>query len=35
MEWIWYIIASIGAGIDTGLAGLSIATVMVSMKYIE
>ena len=29
MEWIWYIIAALGAGIGTGLAGLSAATVMV------
>ena len=29
MEWFWYIIASLGAGIGTGLAGLSAATVMV------
>ena len=31
MEWLWYIIAAIGAGIGTGLAGLSAATVMVPM----
>lgn len=29
MEYIWYVIASLGAGIGTGLAGLSAATVMV------
>ena len=29
MEHIWYIIAALGAGIGTGLAGLSAATVMV------
>ena len=29
MEWFWYVIASLGAGIGTGLAGLSAATVMV------
>ena len=29
MEWLWYIIAAFGAGIGTGLAGLSAATVMV------
>ena len=29
MEWLWYIIAALGAGIGTGLAGLSAATVMV------
>jgi len=28
MEWIWYIIASLGAGIGTGLAGLSAATIV-------
>ncbi len=28
-EYIWYIIAALGAGIGTGLAGLSAATVMV------
>ena len=34
MEWIWYIIAAIGAGIGTGLAGLSAATVMVPMLIV-
>ena len=34
MEWIWYIIASIGAGIGTGLVGLSAATVMVPILIV-
>lgn len=34
MEWVWYIIASIGAGIGTGFAGLSAATVMVPMLIV-
>ena len=34
MEWIWLIIASIGAGVGTGLAGLSAATVMVPMLIV-
>lgn len=34
MEWFWYIIASIGAGIGTGLAGLSAATVMVPILIV-
>ena len=34
MEWVWYIIASIGAGVGTGLAGLSAATVMVPMLIV-
>ena len=34
MEWLWYIIASLGAGIGTGLAGLSAATVMVPMLIV-
>ena len=34
MEWLWYIIASVGAGIGTGLAGLSAATVMVPMLIV-
>ena len=34
MEWFWYIIASLGAGIGTGLAGLSAATVMVPMLIV-
>ena len=29
MEYFWYIIAALFAGIGTGLAGLSAATVMV------
>ncbi len=34
MEYIWYIIASIGAGVGTGLAGLSAATVMVPILIV-
>lgn len=34
MEYIWYIIASLGAGIGTGLAGLSAATVMVPILIV-
>ena len=34
MEWIWYIIAALGAGIGTGLAGLSAATVMVPILIV-
>ena len=34
MEWFWLIVASIGAGIGTGLAGLSAATVMVPMLIV-
>lgn len=34
MEWFWLIIASIGAGIGTGLAGLSAATVMVPILIV-
>ena len=34
MEWIWYIIAALGAGIGTGLAGLSAATVMVPLLIV-
>jgi uncharacterized membrane protein YfcA len=34
VEWIWYIIAALGAGIDTGLAGLSAATVMVPIMIV-
>ena len=34
MEWIWYFIASLGAGIGTGLAGLSAATVMVPILIV-
>lgn len=34
MEILWYIVASIGAGIGTGLAGLSAATVMVPILIV-
>ena len=34
MEWIWCVIASVGAGVGTGLAGLSAATVMVPMLIV-
>lgn len=34
MEYFWYIIASVGAGIGTGLAGLSAATVMVPILIV-
>ena len=34
MEYIWYIIAALGAGIGTGLAGLSAATIMVPMLIV-
>ena len=34
MEYIWYVIASLGAGIGTGLAGLSAATVMVPILIV-
>ena len=34
MEIIWYIIAALGAGIGTGLAGLSAATVMVPILIV-
>ena len=34
MEWVWYIIAALGAGIGTGLAGLSAATVMVPIMIV-
>ena len=34
MEYIWYIIAAVGAGIGTGLAGLSAATVMVPILIV-
>ncbi|MCM1126059.1 MAG: sulfite exporter TauE/SafE family protein [Lachnospiraceae bacterium] len=34
MEYIWYIIAALGAGIGTGLAGLSAATVMVPILIV-
>ena len=34
MECIWYVIAALGAGIGTGLAGLSAATVMVPILIV-
>ncbi|MBR3694504.1 MAG: TSUP family transporter [Erysipelotrichales bacterium] len=34
MEYFWYFLASLGAGIGTGLAGLSAATVMVPMLIV-
>ena len=34
MEWFWYIIASLGAGVGTGLVGLSAATVMVPILIV-
>ena len=34
MELLWYILASLGAGIGTGLAGLSAATVMVPILIV-
>ena len=34
MEYLWYIIAAIGAGVGTGLAGLSAATVMVPILIV-
>lgn len=34
MEYFWYIIAAAGAGIGTGLAGLSAATVMVPILIV-
>ena len=34
MEFLWYIIAALGAGIGTGLAGLSAATVMVPILIV-
>ena len=34
MEFVWYIIAATGAGIGTGLAGLSAATVMVPILIV-
>lgn len=34
MEWFWYIVASLGAGVGTGLAGLSAATVMVPVLIV-
>ena len=34
MEYFWYIIAAVGAGVGTGLAGLSAATVMVPILIV-
>ena len=34
MEYFWYIVAAMGAGIGTGLAGLSAATVMVPILIV-
>lgn len=34
MEYLWYMIAALGAGIGTGLAGLSAATVMVPILIV-
>lgn len=34
MEYFWYVLASVGAGIGTGLAGLSAATIMVPMLIV-
>ena len=34
MEYIWYVIAAFGAGIGTGLAGLSAATIMVPILIV-
>ena len=34
MEFVWYIIAALGAGVGTGLAGLSAATVMVPILIV-
>ena len=34
MEFFWYIVAALGAGIGTGLAGLSAATVMVPVLIV-
>ena len=34
MEYFWYVIAAIGAGVGTGLAGLSAATVMVPILIV-
>ncbi len=34
MEYFWYIIAALGAGIGTGLSGLSAATVMVPILIV-
>ena len=34
LEYLWYVIAALGAGIGTGLAGLSAATVMVPVLIV-
>ncbi|MCM1060304.1 MAG: sulfite exporter TauE/SafE family protein [Eubacterium sp.] len=34
MEYFWYVVAALGAGIGTGLAGLSAATVMVPILIV-
>ena len=34
MEWLWYVVAALGAGVGTGLAGLSAATVMVPILIV-
>ena len=34
LEYLWYLVASLGAGIGTGLAGLSAATVMVPVLLV-
>ena len=34
MDWFWYIVASLVAGVGTGLVGLSAATVMVPMLIV-
>ena len=34
MEYLWYVLAAMGAGIGTGLAGLSAATVMVPILIV-
>ena len=34
MEYVWYLVAAIGAGVGTGLAGLSAATVMVPILIV-
>ena len=34
MEWLWFVVAALGAGVGTGLAGLSAATVMVPILIV-
>ncbi|MDO4796444.1 MAG: TSUP family transporter [Coriobacteriales bacterium] len=34
MEYVWYVVASLLAGVGTGLAGLSAATVMVPLLFV-